>query len=271
MASSNKILLWDHSTSSYAQKVRIALRLKDIPFETRRPEGLGSGRAVPDLEPSNPRLEVPALEHGDFKMFDSTVILGYLEDAFPEKPLLPAEAEGRAKARMIEEVCDTAYEACNWCFSEILWSGRGEGELAEKMKRALEDQTIQLQSWLSEKLGNADYFNGETFGYADVCVAPLLNRSVYYGFGPEHGSPLQLWHARIKEIPSVQTTFKEMEDGAAIMATTMKKAFTNGPNKREYRDHRLEMMMKVGGVEVVLDGLKRDNIRFGWPPVRSSS
>ncbi|MND06896.1 hypothetical protein D3C83_285550 [compost metagenome] len=39
----------------------------------------------------------------------------------------------------------------------------------------------------------------------------------------------------------------------------------SGAIRREYRDHRLEWMMKSGGVQVVLDGLAKNNIRFTWP------
>ena len=39
----------------------------------------------------------------------------------------------------------------------------------------------------------------------------------------------------------------------------------SGTFRREYRDHRLEWMMKSGGVQIVLDGLAKDNIRFTWP------
>jgi hypothetical protein len=46
-------------------------------------------------------------------------------------------------------------------------------------------------------------------------------------------------------------------DGAARLAS--------GAIRREYRDHRLEWMMKSGGVQIVLDGLARNNIRFTWP------
>ncbi|KAK5109763.1 hypothetical protein LTR62_006603 [Meristemomyces frigidus] len=265
MSSVQKLLLWDHPVSSYAQKVRVALREKGIPFDSKRPDGLGSGNDIPTLKSANPRLEVPALEHGNFKIFDSTAILGYLEDAFPERPLFPKDAKARATARMIEEVCDTVYEAANWVYSEVRWSGRAEGELAEKLLNGVAQQTASILAWLALQLGTKNYFNGDAFGYADICVAPLLNRSVHYGFGPKDGSPLQLWYARVTKLSSVSTTFAEMEEGAKIMASTMKQAFTEGPFKREYRDHRLEMMIKVGGLDVVLEGLKRKNIRFGWP------
>ena len=111
-AANNKLFLHDHPVSSYAQKIRIALREKDIPFDFKTPAGLGSGKKIPNLAAANPRLEVPALEDGDFKIFDSKVILGYLEDKYPEKPLMPKDPKQRAIARMIEEVCDTQYVCC---------------------------------------------------------------------------------------------------------------------------------------------------------------
>lgn len=47
--------------------------------------------------------------------------------------------------------------------------------------------------------------------------------------------------------------------------TEFGKRFLSGEIKREYRDHRLEFLVKSGGIEVVLEGLKRENIRFSWP------
>ncbi|KAK1062343.1 hypothetical protein LTR12_010346 [Friedmanniomyces endolithicus] len=266
MSSNPTLLLWDHPTSSYAQKIRIALREKKIPFTSKRPPGLGSGGPVPDLVDTNPRLEVPCLEDGDVKIFDSTIILAYLEDRFPDLPLLPRDPGGRAKARMIEEVCDSAYEATNWGFSEVSWSQRATGELAEKLTAQVKYQTGVIQAWLAERLGEGEYFNGRTFGHADVCVAPVLNRSVYYGFGPGEGSVLHRWHARVRERESVRVTFGEMEEGARVMEETMKGVFMEGTGRRQYRDHRLEWMVKSGGIEVVLEGLRRGNVRFNWPP-----
>lgn len=103
----SKLFLHDHPVSSYAQKVRIALRAKGIPFDFKTPAGLGSGKKIEDLGSANPRVEVPALVDGDYKIFDSKVILQYLEEKYPEHPLLPKDVQARAEARMIEEVCDT--------------------------------------------------------------------------------------------------------------------------------------------------------------------
>ena len=258
------MLLYEHPLSSYAQKVKIALREKGLAFTVETPPALGSGKADGQFAATSPRNEVPALIDGEAHIFDSTIILEYLEDKFPSPPLLPREPAQRANARMIEEICDTLYEAINWGLSEIRWFKRAEGAEAEKMKETAARQTAELQAWLTDKLGDREWFNGASFGWADLSVAPYVNRSFHYGFGTPAESSLARWRERIRERPSVAATFREFEaaaermgDGAARLAS--------GAIKREYRDHRLEWMMKSGGLQVVLDGLAKNNIRFTWP------
>ena len=81
-------LLYEHPLSPYAQKCKIALREKGVPFEARLPVGLGAGAGFERafLEAS-PRGEVPALVDGEARIFDSTIILDYVEDRWPDPPL----------------------------------------------------------------------------------------------------------------------------------------------------------------------------------------
>src|SRR5580704_5397908 len=64
--------------------------------------------------------------------------------------------------------------------------------------------------------------------------------------------------------PSVATTFREFEAASERMGDAAAR-LASGAIRREYRDHRLEWMMKSGGVQIVLDGMARNNIRFTWP------
>jgi|HubBroStandDraft_6_1064221.scaffolds.fasta_scaffold92101_2 hypothetical protein len=64
--------------------------------------------------------------------------------------------------------------------------------------------------------------------------------------------------------PSVATTFREFEAASERMGDAAAR-LASGAIRREYRDHRLEWMMKSGGVQIVLDGLARNYIRFTWP------
>lgn len=258
------MLLYEHPLSSYAQKVKIALREKGLDFTAALPEDFGTGRRDGPFAEANPRAEVPILVHDGATLFESTVILEYIEESWPEPPLLPRDPAARARARLTEEVCDTQYEAVNWGFGEVLWFRRATGGLADRLRARAARQTAELQAWLAERLGDAPWFGGAGFGWADAAAAPMVNRSVHYGLGPAPGSPLARWHARACERPSVAATFAEFDAAAARMAAASEH-YTTGGRRREYRDHRLEWMVRSGGVEVVLAGLRDGNIRFSWP------
>ena len=243
---------------------RPLLREKRVPFATEIPHELGSGRAGGTFKAANPRIEVPVLIDDLVQIFESTVILEYIEERWPDPPLLPRDPAARAFARITEDVCGTHYEAVNWGFGEILWYKRASGALAERMMAEAASQTAVLSAWLTERLGQSPWFGGETFGWADAAAAPMVNRSVHYCMGPEAGSALAIWHARLRERPSVADTFAEFDAVAARMGE-MAGAYASGERRRQYRDHRLEWMVKSGGIDVVLAGLRDNTIRFPWP------
>jgi len=257
------LTLYDHPLSPYAQKVKIAMREKGLAFETVSPGGLGAGGAAGDFVAASPRAEVPALVDGEVSVFDSTIILEYLEDAYPAPPMLPAGAADRARVRMIEEVMDTHFEAINWGLSEIRWFRRAEGELAQALLAKAAEQTRGFFAWLEGQLGDRPWFNGETFGWGDLAVVPYLNGAVGHGNPPARGSKLSDWLTRANARPSVSATNDEARTPASTSAMpNVAELVEKGLFKREYRDHRLEWMIKSGGAEVVLRGLERKNIRF---------
>lgn len=263
----SRLFLWDHPVSPFAQKIRIALREKKIPFTFETPKGGGTGN-VQLLDPvfigQNQRLEIPTLLDGNNAIFESTIILEYIEDKFPDNALRPCNPADRAKARMIEDVCDSQYEPINWGMGEISTFKRADGALAEKLKRQAELQTKQIHQWLEEQLGDYSWFGGEDFGYADVCVWPFVNRSTSYGLEPKKGTRLRAWYERANQRPSVKSVLDEFSAGVANVSAAYG-ALQSRVMKRQYRDHRLEWMVKSGGIDIVLKGLKDDNVRFSWP------
>ena len=256
------MILFEHPLSPYSQKVKIALREKALPFELKVPDGLGSGTGYgAEFSAASPRVEVPALIDGDTRVFDSTIILEYLEDQYPSAALRPGSAAGRARARMIEDAMDTHYEAINWGLIEVRFMGRTDEAMSARLRGRAAEQTAAWRRWLNAELGTAPWFGGEHFGWADLCVVPYINCSACFGCPPEPGSPLAAWLARVNARPAVAATAAEAE--AAIPTLEgLDVLVREGAFKREYRDHRLEWMIKSGGLEVVLEGLARDNIRF---------
>jgi glutathione S-transferase len=257
------LTLYEHPLSPYAQKVKILLREKDLNFEAVLPQGMGAGGARGAFIEANPRAEVPALVDGAVQVFDSTVILEYLEDAHPEPAMRPASAAERARVRMLEEVMDTHFEAITWGLAELSWFRRAEGAQAEAIRAAATRQLSGFYSWLERQLGDRTWFNGDTFGWGDLCVVPFVNGAVGQGHALPEGSRLADWLARANARPSVTATVNDVAEwsrnaGMGDVADLVAK----GLFKREYRDHRLEWMIKSGGLEVVTKGIERDNIRF---------
>jgi glutathione S-transferase len=124
------MLLYEAPGSPYAQKIKIALREKGLAFEIEVPESLGTGRTDNPFGTGNPRAEVPLLVDGQTRIFESTIILEYIEERWPDSPLLARSPEARATARMTEDVCDAHYEAVTWGFSEVMAFGRATGARA---------------------------------------------------------------------------------------------------------------------------------------------
>jgi glutathione S-transferase/RNA polymerase-associated protein len=117
-----------------------------------------------------------------------------------------------------------------------------------------------MHAWLERQLGDRTWFNGDAFGWGDLAVIPFVNGAS--GFhGPTKGSKLSAWHARANERPSVQRCVEDIRN-VQIPMTDVAVLVKQGLFKREYRDHRLEWMMRSGGAEIVLDGMKNGSIRF---------
>ena len=96
------LILHSYWLSLAAYRVRIALRLKGVPFEERTHDlGQGQQHAAAFLA-VNPAGAVPALEGGTPEpLTQSLAIIEWLDDTYPAAPLLPADAAGRAKVRAL--------------------------------------------------------------------------------------------------------------------------------------------------------------------------
>jgi len=209
----------------------------------------------------SPRLEVPVLQDGELWIFDSSVILEYLEDKWPHPPMLPRGSAERARVRMIEEICDTYYEAINWGLMEIKIFKRASGSLADALLTKAAGQIAGVHAQLIRNLGDRQFFNGDSFGWGDLCVYPYVNTSKIYGVLPPMGSPLAAWLERVSVRESVKKT---AEAGAQSLSglEQLPALIESGRFVRQYRDHRLEWMLRSGGLEIVLRGMEKKNIRF---------
>jgi len=252
------VTLYEIPISPYAQKVKLALLEKNVAFDAQL---VDIDHPAAEFLAASPRLEVPVFVADEVRLFDSSVILEYLEDRWPESPLLPPQAAERARVRLIEELCDTAYDAVNWGVAEISLFNRAQGELAQRILATAKEQTAGLNARLERELEGRPWVNGERCGYGDIAAYPFVNSAAALGNKPAPGSRLEAWLKSMRARPSAQRVKADIVASMAAFASRPKDV-AEGRHRREYRDHRLDWMIRSGGLEIVTAGIEANNIRF---------
>ncbi len=252
------IALYEIPISPYVRKVKLALLEKGLAFERRRlsPRELDGA----ELGTLNARREVPTLVDDGLSLVDSTVICEYLEEKYPEPALYPKTPAARARARMLEELADSQFDAAVWAVMEVLFFGRASGELAEKLLTGAKSSIHAHMDRMERELGAAPFLTGESFGIADIAFLPHLAGAALFGVKPGADRPrVSDWVKRLRARPSVQTDEAEvrasLDDGGSDAEQARQRP-------RQYRDHRLEWILAHGGFPIIRDGLEAGTIQF---------
>ena len=171
--------------SPYVRKVLACLNLKGLGYEIDPITPFLGGE---EFERLSPIRRIPVLIDGDFSLCDSSVICAYLDEAYPERPLLPADPRQRARARWLEEYADTRLgDIFIWglfyqkAVRPLVW---GEPPDEERVERVLADDAPQALDYLERELP-ADGFLFGDIGLADISVASFFRNAAYAGFEPD--------------------------------------------------------------------------------------
>jgi len=249
--------LIDHPLSPYAMKIRMVLYEKGIDFEKLE---IHSEDQRDELLRANPRGEVPALVDGDAVISDSKVIAEYIEEKFPDPPLLPRDPASRARCRRLELVADTELDAAVVVFSVFKFF---RTELAAQLPAQLERATQSVRAHftaLERELAGKEYFLGK-FSRADLAFAPHLGATSFMGLAPGADTPsLAAWLERMNARPSVQRT---MQEAIGSIGVKHERPMFN-PNRLHWRSDRLEQLVRIGMGPWLLDELAAD--RAFLPP-----
>ena len=182
------LTLYDAERCPYVGRVRIVLAEKGIPYESIWID-LDDKPAF--LYEKNPAGRVPVIEEaGGLVLPESTVIMEYLEERFPEPQLLPADAAERALARLRIWRHDD--------FSRPYYAvRRGDDGAHERLDRAL--------AGLDALLAAEPYLTGREFGLADIAYIPWIFRGqASFGLDLDPYPALAGWLERVLERPSVE-------------------------------------------------------------------
>ena len=100
------IVLYDYGNSVCCQKVRITLREKGLEWEARRVDLFTSEQYSAAYLKLNPKGVVPTLVHDDVPIIESTLICEYLDETFPDPPLIPKDPAQRTRMRLWSKMVD---------------------------------------------------------------------------------------------------------------------------------------------------------------------
>ena len=168
--------------SPYVRKVLACLELKGLDY---RVDPITPFYGNDEFERLSPLRRIPVLIDGDVTLCDSSVICFYLDEAYPARPLLPAEPRDRARARWFEEYADTRLgDIFIWAlFYQRVVRPAVWGELGdeERIAKAVNEDAPRALDYLEGQLPAAGFLFGE-MGLADIAIASFFRNADYAGF-----------------------------------------------------------------------------------------
>jgi glutathione S-transferase len=179
----------------------VAWRLAPVPF---------GGSSSPDYLALQPFARVPAIEHGDFRLYEVQAIARYIDRAFDGPALAPAEPKALARMDQVLNIVD-------WYVMPSISAGIGFNRLVKpKFGMPCDEAAVEAAlplartsvRALEEILGSKPYFAGDAVSLADLLAAAHFD---FFVQAPESGdmlagSPLLGWLERMQARDSMQTT-----------------------------------------------------------------
>lgn len=171
--------LYDYFRSGAAYRTRIALNLKKLEYEqfSINLTKDGGEQFGLDYNEINPQNLVPTLMNGDLKIYQSMAIMEYLEEAFPEPSLFPADLVGRARVRALANVITCDIHPLNNLRVRLYLVN--EMEVTDDNRRTWIEHWIQLgfqayEKMLADSEDTGSYSHGDEPTMADACLIPQI-------------------------------------------------------------------------------------------------
>ncbi|WID97496.1 glutathione S-transferase family protein [Bosea vestrisii] len=224
------ITLYSGPLSLFSRKIEIALREKGLAFERIMVpfnQTTGYDPRHPEVVAINPKQQVPVMNDDGLVLYDSTVILEYLEDAYPEPPLFPLCPGARARCRLNELYAD---EIMLQALKPLMhrtsppstdqtrrFAQEADALIAE---RALENHYAELE----DRLAGREYF-GDAVTIADIALFMSVLFSLRLG-GPSLApfDGLSRWFDRLKLRPAFTQAAVEIAEADRRLSFPLKRA-----------------------------------------------
>ena len=201
--------LYSYDACPYAQRTRMVLLEKGLEFKLVEVDLYNRPDWWAELSPYG---KVPLLKHGDGIVYESAIINEYLDEAFPDTPLMPADPLPRAQARVWIDYCDSRFmPACH----QLIQDRNDAAQQVENRAKLREIFTFMEKEGL-RKLSDGPYWMGEHLTLVDIQYAPFVERFPCYqdlwgAEWPEECTRLREWFATISQRDSFQQTSHDLQ------------------------------------------------------------
>jgi RNA polymerase-associated protein len=198
--------LFSHPNDPWSHRTRIVLAEKGIAIDVISVE---PGKYPEDLLDLNPYHSVPTLVDRDLVLYDSRVIIEYLDERFPHPPLMPVDPVSRAQFRLaLHRVERDWYGAIDQIESEP------DPKQSARLKKQLQDTVLQSADLFKIK----PFFLSDEFSLVDATIAPVLWRLPRYAIEmPAQASSILKYAEFIFSRPTFRDSLSEAEQEMRLL------------------------------------------------------
>lgn len=209
MGDSNKLQLYSYHRSSCAFRVRIGLNLKGLDYEYKAVDLLKGEQNNPEFLKINPIGFVPALVDGDVVLADSFAILMYLEEKYPQHPLLPRDLEKRAINYQAANIVSASIQPLqNLAVLNYIEEKVGPDAKLPWAQKHIGKGFAALERLLEKHAGK--YATGDDVYLADLFLAPQVYGSVQrFNIDMTQYPTLSRVHEAYMQLPAFQNALPE--------------------------------------------------------------
>jgi len=200
----SQVELFSFAACPYAQRTRMTLIEKGVPFELTEIDLYNRPAWFAELSPYG---KVPLLRHEGRVIYESAIINQYLDEVFPDPPLMPADAWSRAQARIWMDYCETRYLPA----AHRLMAERGSPDKAAECRARLAEVLRFMENEGLRKLGEGPFWMGATPTLVDCHFMPFFERFAVYeelagAEWPTDCERLRSWYAAMAQRRSFTET-----------------------------------------------------------------
>ncbi|MEW7980464.1 MAG: stringent starvation protein A [gamma proteobacterium symbiont of Phacoides pectinatus] len=192
------MIMYSDAKSPYSHRVRMVLAEKSITVEIMDVDPENIAEDIMDL---NPYGTLPTLVDRDLTLYESRIIMEYLDERFPHPPLLPVDPVSRAASRLYMHRVDQDWYSK---MDEILAGGKAASKARKELRESLTAAAPIFDAM--------PYFMSDDLSLVDCSIAPMLWRLPALGVElPPSAKPVLAYASRLFERPSFKESLTEAE------------------------------------------------------------